>query len=284
MKTVLSIQSHVAKGYVGNRMAVFALERLGIEALPVNTVQFSNHTGYGKFRGDVFSKTHIEAVIEGLFDNGALPKVDAILSGYQGSPEIGSVIIDVVKRIKSLHPDTVYCCDPVMGDIGRGLFVKPEVAEFIKEQVIYSADIITPNEFELGYLAGKELSSKEAVIKACDALHDEGISLIVVTSLSQGLLPNEIGMLLSAPTGKWQVTTPRFHFEKSLHGSGDLTSAIFLAHYLRGENVVTCLEQTIASLYKVFEYTFDKGTYELAIIETQEEITQPSYRVKAIKL
>lgn len=277
MKSILSIQSHVAYGYVGNRAAIFPLQRLGCEVSCINTVQFSNHTGYGTWTGDIFSAEHIQKVIDGLWQNGALTNISALLSGYQGSPELGEIIVQTIKRLKQEHPTVVYCCDPVIGDVDRGIYVKPEVAQFIKQHVIQHADILTPNQFELAYLTDKQhLDTLEGVLAACQTLHARGPQIILVTSLTRSdVLPEFIEMLVSTPQGAWFTRTPRLYFKKAPSGSGDATAAIFLAHYLYDRDPVHALEQVTAAMYAIFKATHNAGTYELQIIAAQDEIVDP---------
>src|SRR5882724_3261195 len=151
---LLSIQSHVAYGHVGNSAAVFPLQRLGVEVWPVHTVQFANHAGYGPPRGAVFDGAMIREVVQGIEERGMLGSCDGVISGYMGSAEIGEAILDAVARVKRANPSALYGCDPVIGDVGRGMYVAPEVAEFIKARALPAADVVTPNQFELGYLAG----------------------------------------------------------------------------------------------------------------------------------
>ena len=124
---ILSIQSHVAYGHVGNSAAVFALQRLGCEVWPVHTVQFSNHTGYGAWTGEVFAAGAIEGVVSGIAERGVLASCDGVLSGYVGSLETGAAILDAVGRVKAANPGAVYCCDPVIGNRARGVFVRPGI-------------------------------------------------------------------------------------------------------------------------------------------------------------
>src|ERR1700712_2106318 len=175
---LLSIQSSVAFGHVGNSAAVFPLQRLGIEAWPVNTVHFSNHTGYGEWRGPLLSAEDLRAVIQGVEERGALARVAAVLSGYQGAEEVGQVVLDTVARVKQLNPSAVYCCDPVMGDVGRGIFVRPGIPEFIKHHAVAAADIITPNQFELEWLAGREAKTPQGLSAALEAVHALGPKVI----------------------------------------------------------------------------------------------------------
>src|SRR3978361_164999 len=153
---LLSIQSSVAFGHVGNSAAVFPLQRLGIEAWPVNTVHFSNHTGYGEWRGPLLSAEDLRAVIQGGEERGAPARVAAVLSGYQGAEEVGQVVLDTVAWVKQLNPSAVYCCDPVMGDVGRGMFVRPGIPEFMRDQVGPAADVITHNHFQPAFHSGGE--------------------------------------------------------------------------------------------------------------------------------
>ena len=162
----------MAYGHVGNSAAVFPLQRLGHEVWPVITVHFSNHTGYGAWRGPLLDPDDVREVIAGIDDRGALAGVDAVLSGYQGDSAVGAVILDAVARVKSLNPNAVYCCDPVMGDVGRGMFVRPGIPEFMRDTVVPAADILTPNHFELDFLAGVDTTSMDEVLAAVEVVRD----------------------------------------------------------------------------------------------------------------
>jgi len=153
---ILSIQSHVAYGHAGNSAAVFPLQRLGHDVYPVLTVTFSNHTGYGSTRGPLIAPADVAAVIDGVEERGAFPDIDAVLSGYQGAESVGEVVLDAVARVKAANPAAVYCCDPVMGDVGRGFFVREGIPEYMRDHVVPKADIVTPNQFELEFLVGRE--------------------------------------------------------------------------------------------------------------------------------
>jgi pyridoxine kinase len=285
MSHILSIQSHVASGYVGNRSAVFPLQRLGCEVSFINTVQFSNHTGYGAWTGEIFSATHIQDVINGLWKNNTMANIDALLSGYQGSAELGEVIISTVKKLRTEHPDVIYCCDPVMGDVGRGIYVRSDAASFIKQHAVQHADILTPNQFELAYLTDREINTLDDVLLACQQLHAKGIKIILVTSLTRaGVSENDIEMLVSTKDGAWVTRTPRFHFERAPSGSGDATAAIFLATYLATKDVVKALEHTTGAIYAIFKLTHTQKRYELDIIKAQDEIVAPSEAFRAEKI
>src|SRR5215211_2440767 len=165
---ILSIQSSVAYGHVGNSAAVFPLQRMGFEVWPVNTVHFSNHTGYGGWRGRVLPAEDVADIIRGIEARDVLRVCDAVLSGYMGDASLGEVVVGAAGRVKELNPKAVYCCDPVMGDAGRGFFVRPGIPRFIKEVAVPAAEIITPNQFELEFLTGVEVGNLNDALVAAD--------------------------------------------------------------------------------------------------------------------
>ncbi|MGH3090450.1 MAG: pyridoxal kinase PdxY, partial [Rubrobacteraceae bacterium] len=229
---ILSIQSSVAYGHVGNSAAVFPLQRMGFEVWPVNTVHFSNHTGYGEWRGPVLPAEDIAGVIRGVEDRGVLPDCDAVLSGYMGDVSLGEIIVGAVGRVKELNGDAVYCCDPVMGDVGRGFFVRPGIPEFMKEVAIPAADVITPNQFELEFLTGVEVSTLEDALEASDKARRLGPETVLTTSLRRADADGGIiEMLAVSGDGAWLVETPALPLE--VNGAGDATAALFLAHLMR---------------------------------------------------
>ena len=177
---ILSIQSAVAYGHVGNSAAVFPLQRIGHEVWPVYTVNFSNHTGYGAWRGPMIPAADVADVITGIEERGALARVDAVLSGYQGGDDIAGVIVDAVARVKELNPQAVYACDPVMGNAKSGCFVADTIPPLLRDRVVPVADIITPNQFELGYLTGREATDLESTLDAVAAAR-EMLSLIHIS-------------------------------------------------------------------------------------------------------
>ncbi|MET0866111.1 MAG: pyridoxal kinase PdxY [Nakamurella sp.] len=279
---ILSIQSSVAYGYVGNSAATFPLQRLGHEVYPVNTVHFSNHTGYGSWRGTVLEPEVISDVIEGIFERGALAHVDAVLTGYQGSPGVADVVLRTVQRVRDLNPAAIYCCDPVMGDVGRGMFVLPGVPELIREKVVPVADILTPNAFELAYLAtggdpaavdSSTVSTVDGLLAAVAEVRAMGPSTVLVTSVQGGeVRPDEIGMLAVDGTGAYLVKTPQLPL--SVNGAGDVTAALFLAHLSGG--IEQALAMVASSVYGILAATNVAGSREIRVIEAQSAIASPS--------
>jgi pyridoxine kinase len=277
MKQILSIQSHVAYGYVGNRAATFPLQRLGHEVTVINTVQFSNHTGYQKWTGEVFSADHIENVLDGLAALGALEKMDALLTGYLGDPAIGEIILSLLDRLpKGIR----WLCDPVMGDVGRGFFVRPGIPDYFREKALARASIVTPNQFELEYLAGRQIITLDDARAACRKIHAAGPDIVLLTSLiHDDTRDEEIQMLASSSSGlQYLVTTPRLPFDPAPNGAGDCTSALFLGHILSGAPLDEALSKTASSIFALFQKTLAAGRRELHMIAAQDDFVHPAPR------
>lgn len=283
---ILSIQSHVAYGYVGNRAAVFPLQRLGFDVTAINTVQFSNHTGYGSFKGDVFSPAHISALIDGLRERGVLGSVQAVLSGYLGAAGMGDIILDVVKEIRTMNPSALYCCDPVMGDTDRGMFVKDDIPPFFRDKALHQSSIITPNQYELSWLTGMTITTLDDAVAACRAALALGTQTVLLTSLLHDRTkPGTIQMLVVSASGEQAlITTPRLDFPVPPNGSGDATAALFLGHYLKAGSLTEALERAASAIYGIFEATQSQGGRELALIAAQDGFAATPARFKAILL
>jgi pyridoxine kinase len=279
---ILSIQSHVVYGYAGNTAAVFPLQRLGREVWAVNTVEFSNHTGYGAWRGRVLETELAAELVEGIAERGALPDCEGVLSGYMGDPGIGKAVMDAVRKVKAAAPGALYCCDPVMGDVGRGFYVKPGIPDIFKNDILPLADILTPNQFELEALTGMNTASVAGARKAIDSLHAAGPRVALITSFRGEDSPKEhIDMLVSDGASQYRIRTPELPFSTVMAGSGDLTAAVFFSHYLDTRDVKSSLERTAASVYGIMKVTFDAKSRELLIMRAQEELVNPSFVFKA---
>ena len=280
---ILSIQSSVAYGHVGNSAATFPLQRLGHDVWPVLTVHFSNHTGYGSWRGQVLDPEVVAEVIEGIADRGVLGTVDAILTGYQGSPGVAEVVLRTVARIRELNPAAVYCCDPVMGDVDRGMFVLPGVPELIRDRVVPAADIVTPNAFELAYLAGvplAEVGELSSLLAAVEKVRSTGPTTVLVTSVEGLGSPDEISMLAVDPTGAFVVRTPRLPI--TVNGAGDVTAALFLAHL--GDGIEVALGRVASSVHAILRRTLAAGAREIQLIQAQDEIAHPASEFAVVRL
>ncbi len=280
---ILSIQSSVAYGHVGNSAAVFPLQRMGFEVWPVNTVHFSNHTGYGQWQGTVLPAEDVAGIIRGIEDRGVLGGCDAVLSGYMGDASLGEVIVGAVGRVKGLNAKAIYCCDPVMGDAGRGFFVRPGIPEFIREVAVPAADVITPNQFELEFLTGLEVGDLDDALAAADEARRLGPETVLTTSLRRGdAEADTIEMLAVSGEGAWLVGTTMLALE--VNGAGDATAALFLARLLRGETVAQALSMTASAVYAVLEETHRRGSREIELVAAQEGIVQPPRRFEARRI
>ncbi|QCR40145.1 pyridoxal kinase [Microbacterium sp. SGAir0570] len=271
---VLSIQSAVAYGHVGNSAAVFPLQRIGVEVMPVYTVNFSNHTGYGVWGGPMISPDDVRAVIAGVEDRGAFPQIDVVLSGYQGGQGIADVILDTVARVKAANPDAVYACDPVMGNAKSGCFVAPAIPVLLRERVVPAADIITPNQFELGFLTETEPTDLDSTLASVDAARAMGPRTVLVTSVERPERPEgTIEMLAADDAGAWIVRTP--HIPMKANGSGDVTAALFTAHYRSTGSAAEALARTTSSVFDLLTRTHESGERELQLVESQEAYAHP---------
>ena len=281
--TILSIQSSVAYGHVGNSAVTFPLMRMGVKVWPVITVHFSNHTGYGAWRGPLLSAADLRNVVLGIDERGVLGEVDAVLSGYQGGEDIGAMILDAVALVKRRNPAAIYCCDPVLGDADRGYFVRPGIPELMRQRVVPAAEIITPNQFELEALTGLRVSTLAEVLDAADAAAGLGPEVVLVTSVLRGDgPPGTIDMVAVSADGAWLVTTPRL--PQTFTGSGDVTAATFLAGLLITGDVPGALAHTAAVIYGLLEVTAASGGTELALIAAQDELVHPSHTFEPVRL
>jgi pyridoxine kinase len=242
---------------------------------PVHTVQFSNHPGYGAWRGSVFDAALVGEVVRGIAERGVLGQCDGVLSGYLGAAEIGAAILDAVAVTRAANPKARYCCDPVIGDVGPGIFVRPGVAEFMRECAVPAADLVTPNHFELDYLSGRTTETLDDVLAAVETLHRRGPRIVLVTSLRTRDTPQGcIELLASDRTGKFRLRTPLLPI--AANGAGDAIAALFLAHHLRQGSAAEALSLAASSIYGVLCQTAEAGAHELLLVAAQDEFVKPS--------
>jgi len=262
---------------VGNAAAVFPMQRLGVEVWPIHTVQFSNHTGYGAWKGRVFDGPSIEELLDGINDRGVLPTCNGVLSGYMGSADIGNAILSAVRRIRGANPQAVYCCDPVIGDVGRGIFVRPGIPEFMKQQAVPAADIVTPNHFELNYLAGSDSRTIPTLKDAIAVVQKSGPRVVLVTSVNTKETPADAIDLVAGEGGRfWRVRTPKLGL--NVNGAGDAIAALFFVHSLRSGSAAQALAEASASVYGLLKRTDDAKSREILLVAAQEEFVKPTQR------
>ncbi|APH01068.1 pyridoxal kinase PdxY [Janibacter indicus] len=283
MTTILSIQSHVAYGHVGNSASVFPMQRLGVEVWPVHTVNFSNHTGYGAWRGPLMDPADVADVITGIGEREAFAEVDAVLSGYQGGEGIGATILEAVAAVKAANPEAIYACDPVMGNAKSGCFVHESIPVLLREQVVPQADLITPNQFELGFLTGTEPETLEETLASVDAARAMGPSTILVTSVLRPDRPEgTIEMLACHEDEAWIVRTP--HLPLKANGSGDVTAALFTSHWLRSRDLQQALGATVSAVFDLLQLTLDSGRRELQLVQAQEAYAHPRMQFEVTRV
>lgn len=278
MTTILSIQSWVATGHVGNAAALFPLQRLGAEVWAVHTVQFSNHPGHGGFTGQVFTGEAVRSVVDGIAARGVLARCDAVLSGYLGDAAIGRAVLHAVDVVRRANPAALYCCDPVMGDTGRGVFVRPGIPELLGAEAVPAADVLTPNQFELERLSGYPVATLEQALAAVAALQGRmaagGRRTVLVTTLRTAETPADMLDLLAAgPEGGFLLRVPLLPLAPN--GAGDVIAALFLLHLLRTGSVRDALEAAGSAVAGLLRATVAAGVDELALVAAQEEFVRP---------
>jgi pyridoxine kinase len=274
---LLCIQSHVAYGHVGNSAAVFALQRLGVEVWPIHTVALSNHPGYGAFRGRTAEAAAVRELVAGIAERGALDRCDGVISGYVGAADIGAEILAAVAEVKAANPAARYCVDPVIGDADRGVYVRDDVARFIRARAVLAADVVTPNQFELEYLVERKVATLAEAVAAIDALHARGPGVVLVTSLATAETPPDaIDLVVSDARGRFRLRTPKLTL--AANGAGDAIAALFFAHLLRTGSAAAALAQAASSVFGILRRTAQAGAREMLLIEAQDEIVSPSQR------
>jgi pyridoxine kinase len=283
--TVISIQSQVAYGHVGNSAAVFAMQMHGIDVIAVPTTLLSNRPGYPTIRGRVLDAQLVADLLLGVEERGALDSCRMILSDYLGSPEIAAVVADFVQRAKARNPALLYCCDPVLGDRDRGLFVQADIPPLVRDRLCRLADIITPNHFEFEWLCGAKATTTDQAIAQAQALLARGPSTIVVTSAELADLPD--GQIETVAVERfeglskaWRVRTPKLPISPS--GTGDLFAALFVAARVHGSDTPDALGHAASAIFAVLERTAISGTEEMRIVENAELLARPTRRFDAI--
>ena len=286
----LSLQSHVAYGYVGNRAATFPLQRLGHEVWAVNTVEFSNHTGYGAWRGRTAPADQVAEIVQGIEALGLLPSCDALLTGYVGDAALADVVLDTARRVRAANPRAVWCCDPVLGDIDTGIYVKPGIDTFFRERAIPAADLVTPNHFELEHLTDTKVSTMAEALTAARTLlggKNAGPKLALITSLRRADAPaDQIEMVAVSREAAWRIVTPLIGFEIAPNGTGDAVAALFSAHWLAGGglaggDVADALGRAASSIFAVLQATHELGERELQLVAAQDRLVSPPRRFTA---
>ena len=278
MKNILAIQSHVVFGHAGNSAAEFPMRRLGANVWPLNTVQFSNHTQYGKWTGCVMPPSHLTEIVQGIADIDKLQTCDAVLSGYLGSAEQGEHILGIVRQVKAANP--------VMGHPEKGCIVAPGVAEFHVRYALPASDIIAPNLVELEILCGHPVASVSEAVAAARELIVQGPEVVLVKHLSRaGMSMDRFEMLLVTAQEAWHISRPLVDFGlRQPVGAGDVTSGLLLVKLLQGASLRDALEHVTAAVYEIMLTTKNMQEYELQVVAAQDRIAVPEHCFSATRL
>jgi pyridoxine kinase len=288
---VISIQSQVAFGHVGNSAAVFPMQMHGIDVIAVPTTLLSNRPGYPTIRGRVLDAQLVADLLRGVEERGALDTAQMILSGYLGSVEIAAVVADFVQRaknhVKARNPTLAYCCDPVLGDRDRGLFVQAGIPPLVRDRLCGLADLITPNHFEFEWLCGAKAATIDQMIAQAQALMARGPSTIVVTSAELADTPDgQIETVAversQARSRAWRVRTPKLPISPS--GTGDLFASLLVSARVRGSDTPDALGHAASAIFAVLERTAARGTEEMRIVETATLLADPTRRFDAVDI
>lgn len=281
--TVISIQSQVALGHVGNSAAVFPMQMHGIDVIAVPTTLLSNRPGYATVRGRVLEAELVADLLRGIEERGAVDAARMVLSGYLGSPEIARVVADFVTRARLRNPALRYACDPVLGDRDRGLFVPASIPPLVRDLLCPLADIITPNHFEFEWLAGGAAATSDQVIAQAQTLLACGPSTVVITSAELADTPSgAIDTLAVERTAAFRVRTPRLPI--SPNGTGDLFAALYVAARVLDRDTPDALAHAASAIFAVLERTAARGTEEMRIVESADELAHPKRRFDAVAL
>lgn len=278
---VLSIQSQVVFGHVGNAAAAPALQRLGHEVWALPTALLSHHPGHGRPAGRVTPAAELAALAGSLAERGLLPACGAMLTGWLGGGDTAALVLALQRRIRGLNPGLVWLCDPVIGDLPKGVYVEPALVEAFRDRLLPEADIATPNRFELELLSGRPIRTLAEALAAARVLLQRGTGCVVCTSLVRADgRPDAIETLAVTGDGAWLAQTP--HLNDVPQGAGDLFAAIFLGRRLQGRSVKKALAFATAVTYGVLRTSVQAPGYgglprELALVAAQAEINRPSH-------
>ncbi len=292
MARILSVQSQVSYGHVGNAAVMFPLQSLGHEVWPVPTAVLSNHAGYPDTGGECLSADFVAGLLSGLAARGAIKGCDVVLSGYLGSADVGGVLLHALDRARGDGARAIYCCDPVIGDDDTGLYVDDSLRDFFRDRAVPSADVLSPNLFELeqlcrlapGSLRDASLTDVLDTARGVVARMRAGGRMLVTSLVLDGLAPDSVAMLALDASEAWMVQTPRLEFAHAPHGTGDLASALFAARLAEADDLPMALSDTTSRLFAVLEETARQGETELRLVDARARIVDPRKEFEPIRV
>ena len=270
---VVTIQSHVVYGHVGNDAAIFPLQIAGIEVVDIPTTLLSNHPGYPTMRGEFVQPRLIRDLLQGLTERNLPTFATGVITGYLGDPGTADAVRDWVRDAKATNPALRYLCDPVMGDT-PGIYVDPALPQKFRDELVPLADAITPNQFEFGVLTGTEIATREGLLTAADALVEAGVGVVVVTGTRLADTPDDaLDIYGVTADGAWRVRTPRFDFTPV--GTGDVYTSLFAAHWFQGADIPTALSAAAGGTYAVLTITREADVPEMRLVASADKLLAP---------
>lgn len=257
---ILSIQSRVISGYVGNAAATPVLQQLGHAVWPIDTVTFSNHPAHGSYTGGNRPTSEIKTLVKGLQERSLLSDCDALLSGYLGAAETGISVLNAATLVRDANSTAFWCCDPVMGDNGR-FYVEDGIPEFFRDRAVQTADIVVPNVFEASYLTGQTVETCVEAEQAAAILLSRGPKIVIITGIKHN---NSIGALLATANGMWLCMAPAMDVAAS--GAGDVFAALFVGYYLNSHDAQKALGHAVTGVHSVLRATADVRAIDLRLV------------------
>ena len=264
---ILSIQSSVIFGYVGNSIAAPVLQTLGHDVWRIDTVNFSNHPGYGKFTGAVKELEQLDNEIKGICDLGILPNCEVILSGYLGEIDTAASVLKTVNLVKKQNKAALYVLDPVIGDDDQ-IYVNESLVEVFKNKLLPKADVIIPNRSELGWLSDIKIHDLSTLKIAAMNIIKRGPKNVIVT----GVLDAEnILNYAFSNDGIWMTSVSRI--KQKFSGTGDLFSSLFTSAFLETNNLSNALAFATEGCETVLRATCERNSKELSLISTLSNLS-----------
>jgi len=294
---VLSIQSTVVSGYVGNKCATFSLQVLGFDVCPINSVQLSNHTGYKCFKGQVLNDSDIDTLYDGMKQNDIHKNFSHLITGYIGSRSFLEKVGEIIQEIRDSNSNIVYLCDPVMGDNDK-LYVPSDLVPVYRDVIVPKADIVTPNQFEAELLAEMKITNQAEALAAMQILHDKGPKTVVLSSTnlgSEGVLVSLASTIKDGVKECYRIEMP--YLQAIFVGTGDLFASCLMAWMSKDNDLKTALEKTVSTVQAVITRTLkaakeaagpgnspSPAQMELQLVQSKRDIEEPKITFKATKL
>ncbi|MEW6256310.1 MAG: pyridoxal kinase [Pseudomonadota bacterium] len=267
---VISIQSQVVHGHVGNSAAVYPMQAKGVTVAAVPTALLSNHPHYPTMRGQILDAGLVGDLLRGVEERGLVEHAAVLLTGYLGSPEIACRVRDFVVDARKRNPRLIYLCDPVIGDDDLGVFVADGMAELFRDQLVPLASLITPNPFELEYLTGRKARDAGNLLAACKEIADRGCPAVIATGCTLTDTASAQVETILYETGLCEagnmlrIATPRLPIRPC--GTGDLLAGLIAAHLAKGATLPDAMRHAVEGTHAVLQKTHDAQAEEMCLV------------------